>query len=93
MKNEEDLLTYDFEGWPVYRMTFREMLEQLGCKQTMSGDWQIDEEILDAYPRVMEDDGMGYGVNEKWITEFSDNHGMYINCFVESKIEKENGQD
>lgn len=61
----------DFQGWPLYAMTFREILESLGSKKIEHNTYTIDDSILDSYPRLLEDDGMGYGVNEQYITEAS----------------------
>ena len=60
-------------GFPIYALTLREILENLGFE---SGNDYIfkftgDLELLDSYPLTLEDDGMGYGVNPKFITEIS----------------------
>jgi hypothetical protein len=63
-------LGYDFQGWPFYALNLREILFSLGF-EAKDGKIYIsaDDEILDAYPRLLEDDGMGYGVDECYITE------------------------
>lgn len=63
-------LRYDFQGWPMEAKTLREVLTQLGFEDK-DGKFSIQSnaEILDAYPRLLEDDGMGYGVNEEYIIE------------------------
>ena len=60
----------DFQGWPVKIKTLREILGQLGFKEK-DGVFGIDDndELLDAYPRLLEDDGMGYGVNEYYLCD------------------------
>lgn len=62
----------DFQGWPVTIKTLREMLDQLGFEEK-DGFYGIpnNSELLDAYPRLFEDDGMAYGVNECYVTEAS----------------------
>ena len=62
----------DFQGWPVTIKTLREMLDQLGFEEK-DGFYGIpnNSELLDAYPRLFEDDGMAYGVNERYVTEAS----------------------
>ena len=62
-------LREDFQGWPIYGLTLREVLKELGF-ETKDGLFSIsdDSEILDAYPRLLEDDGMGYGVDEQFLT-------------------------
>jgi len=62
------ILRYDFQGWPMQALTLREFLTQLGFKEK-DGNFSIPNEavILDAYPRLLEDDGMAYGINEQYI--------------------------
>ena len=31
MKNKENIIGFDFQGWPIYKITIREMLKQLGA--------------------------------------------------------------
>lgn len=60
----------DFQGWPVKIKTLRELLDELGFEEK-DGFIRIsnDSKLLDAYPRLLSDDGMGYGVDEYYITE------------------------
>ena len=60
----------DFQGWPVKIKTLREILDQLGFKEK-DGFYGLpnDDKLLDAYPRLLEDDGMGYGVDEYYLCE------------------------
>ena len=77
----ENIIDYDFQGWPIRKMTVREILERLGVT-----DYKIeDEHILDLYPRLLEDDGMGYGVNTQYITEVSYGDD-YVNMFRNFKV-------
>ena len=60
----------DYGGWPVDALTLREILKNLGFKD--DGDKvyiEKDNPILYAYPRLLEDDGAGYGVNAEYVTE------------------------
>lgn len=63
----------DFQGWPVNALTLREILIKLGFKEIKEGTFEIIDtsNLLDAYPCLLEDDGMGYGINEEYITEVS----------------------
>lgn len=65
---------YDFQGWPIKAMTLRDILESIGFEKNDAGEYAIkaDNPILDAYPKLLEDDGMAYGVNEQYITEADD---------------------
>lgn len=94
MHRKEDIICTDFQGWPVYKMTVREILESLGLKKQYKEDgsllWAIEDSnpVLDIYPRTLEDDGMGYGVNKKYVVsaDVSEIYN-YINIFIE------NGED
>ena len=65
---------YDFQGWAINAMNLREILESLGFRKNDAGEYAInsDNPILDAYPQLLEDDGMAYGVNPQYITEAQD---------------------
>ena len=89
MVRDEDIISYDFQGWPVYKMTLREILIEMGSLQEngLIG-FKTDDPILDVYPKVLEDDGMGYGVNARYITEASvdSEDKSFISMFVESEM-------
>lgn len=74
--------------WPIYKKTFRELLEDLGA---VEGDndfigFDVKDPILDICPQKLSDDGMGYGINEEWFTEASTDGKSYINFFVEKEL-------
>lgn len=55
----------DFQGWPINALTWREILDSLGIEPV-----DKDLPILDVYPRLLIDDGMGYGAGRsQYITE------------------------
>ena len=54
--------------WPIYAKTLKEILEELGCIEIDKGVFKISEELLNSYPVTLQDDGMGYGVNEMYLT-------------------------
>lgn len=54
--------------WPIYAKTLKEILEELGCTEIDKGVFKISEELLNSYPVTLQDDGMGYGVNEMYLT-------------------------
>lgn len=65
-------ISTDWCGWPVYAKTLKEVLEGLGFTLDNTGKYlQIDanNELLNAYPRLLTDDGMGYGVCPRYIVE------------------------
>ena len=83
---KEDIIDYDFQGWPVYKMNIRSILKSLGF-ECEGGKWIIDDAdpTLDIYPCILDDDGMGYGVNEKFITSVDRNEDN-INFFIDKEI-------
>ncbi len=87
MRKTEDIVCYDFQGWPEYKMNLREILLALGGQQ--DGDFikfPSDASLMDIYPRIIVDDGMGYGVDENVIVSVDiDPRNGYINIFRERK--------
>ena len=87
MKRSEDIVYYDFQGWPEYKMNLREVLMALGGK--VEGDtisFDLKDPLMDVYPRILMDDGMGYGVDENVIVSVSfGTQRDYINIFREKK--------
>lgn len=81
----------DFQGWPVKIKTLREILTEIGFKEK-DGVFGIDisNDILDAYPRLLTDDGMGYGVDEYYLietdSEVYDNEIDYLKRIERNKI-------
>lgn len=72
---EDTTLGFDFQGWPIRKMSLGEIIKdsQIFEHDDEKGFFYIkdDSPLLKLYPRTLEDDGMGYGVNEKYITEVS----------------------
>ena len=87
MNRIEDIVYYDFQGWPEYKMNLREVLMALGGK--VEGDtisFDLKDPLMDVYPRILADDGMGYGVDENVIVSVSFGQQRdYINIFREKK--------
>ena len=72
----------DFDGFPVEAMTVKEILLKLGFK-TEGNKFSIDknDEILNAYPMVCENDGMAYPTNPEFL--------VYVDKTVSDKKVKE----
>lgn len=91
MNRKEDIVHYDFQGWPEYKMNLREILIALGGKT--EGDaisFDMNDPLMDVYPRIFVDDGMGYGVDENVIvTVDPDKDERFINIFREKKPTEE----
>ncbi len=83
MKTREDLIDYDFQGWPVFKMNLREILLALGGRP--EGNQIVFDEgstLMSAYPMVLIDDGMGYGVDDSAVVSVDAREGV-VNIFRE----------
>ena len=62
----------DFQGWPICKLTFKELLDELGLVDE-NGEVHIksDNPILDVFPIRVCDDGMGYGVDDQYFISAS----------------------
>ena len=87
MRKTEDIVCYDFQGWPAYKMNLREILLALGGQQDGNFiKFPSNTPLMDIYPRILVDDGMGYGVDENVIVSVDiDPQDEYINIFRERK--------
>ena len=87
MRKTEDIVCYDFQGWPEYKMNLREILLALGGQQDGNFiKFPSNTPLMDIYPRILVDDGMGYGVDENVIVSVDiDPQDEYINIFRERK--------
>lgn len=68
---EED---FDFEGWLIPHITLRNVIKKLGFEYNeIQKKWSISDKnpILDSYPTIFQDDGMGYGANSGKLSEVS----------------------
>lgn len=96
LKKDGRIIGFDFQGWPVRKITLGEMLESIGFRKAERGgeeyyEMRADSPIFDVYPTVLEDDGIGYGVNERFITDSCVGDGVgrkpYFNIFAEKEIQ------
>ena len=87
MRKTEDIVCYDFQGWSEYKMNLREILLALGGQQDGNFiKFPSNTPLMDIYPRILVDDGMGYGVDENVIVSVDiDPQDEYINIFRERK--------
>ena len=62
----------DFQGWPICKLTFKELLNELGLVDE-NGEVHIksDNPILDVFPIRVRDDGMGYGIDDQYFISAS----------------------
>ena len=68
------IVDVDSQGFDIKALTLRQILERLGfSKIGKYGFICRSRDLLDSYPMLLEDDGMGYGVKPMFITE-ADSH-------------------
>ena len=62
----------DFQGWPICKLTFKELLDELGLVDE-NGEVHIksDNPILNIFPIRVCHDGMGYGVDDQYFISAS----------------------
>lgn len=62
---------FDFQGWLIPHITLRKMLSQLGFKINEEKNiiyLENNNEILDKYPNIVQEDCMGYGAKSWKLT-------------------------
>ena len=67
----DEIVGYDPYGWPLYPLRVISLLRTMGMSDDIID--QIPEDILTSTITTLEDDGMGYGVNEECI----------VNCAID----------
>ena len=62
----------DFQGWPICKLTFKELLDELGLVDE-NGEVHIEANnpILNIFTIRVCDDGMGYGIDDQYFTSAS----------------------
>ena len=58
----DEIIGHDYQGWPLYHLRVISFLRVLGVSEDVIK--QIPEDILKAHVSTLDEDGMGYGVNE-----------------------------
>lgn len=96
IRADDTIVSFDEYGWPNRKMDLKTILEAIGFGvYEVNGERifgiKTDSKILSVYPSILEDDGMGYGVNEKFIIEASssvvEDDEMFCHLFVDTKME------
>lgn len=69
----------DFQGWPICKLTFKELLDELGLVDK-NGEIHIkaDDPILNIFPIRVCDDGAGYGIDDQYFISASYINGKII---------------
>ena len=69
MEEKENIINFDFQGWPEFKMSIKDIIERIGGKfNEETNKWEIPNEgWLTQCPTILHDDGMGYGTNPEYI--------------------------
>ena len=85
MKNKENIIGFDFQGWPVRKLTLEEILVRLGGHLNPETDmYEINKSLVETVPTVYTDDGMGYGVNEAYIVDADKNEANECRVWIDA---------
>jgi len=85
MKDKENIIGFDFQGWPVRKLTLEEILVKLGARLNPETHmYEIDKSLVDTIPTVYTDDGMGYGVNEAYIVDADRNEADECTVWIDA---------
>lgn len=91
LMNKEDIISYEvMGGWPIYKTNLRDIISKLGF-ELVDGKWQMDDanELLNSYPRILHDDGMGYSPTIEYVTEaniIESDDEKFCNIFAEEPM-------
>jgi hypothetical protein len=95
LKRDESIVNFDFQGWPNRKMDLKTILEAIGFgTYEVNGEQFLgirsDSKILTVYPSILNDDGMGYGVNEQFIVDVTsggeNNDETHCHFFTETEM-------
>lgn len=87
----DEIVGYDFQGWPLYPLRVISLLRTMGMSDDIID--QIPEDILTSTITTLEDDGMGYGINEECIVNCAiDKNKNIVYLWRIPNVKKENKQ-
>lgn len=87
----DEIVGYDSYGWPLYPLRVISLLRAMGMSDDIID--QIPEDILTSTISTLEDDGMGYGVNEECIVNCAiDKNKNIVYLWRIPNVKKENKQ-
>lgn len=88
----DDIVGHDFQGWPLYQLRVISLLHAMGMSDDIID--QIPKDILTSTITTLEDDGMGYGVNEEYIVNCAiDKNNNIVYLWRIPKARKEDKHD
>lgn len=82
------IVNFDFQGWPVRAMSLKDILNAIGAEYNEeTKKWEIDDDDqLNECITTLEDDGMGYGVQEHYIVAVGD-YADKFTFFLDKELE------
>lgn len=89
-EKKENIINFDFQGWPEFKMSIKDIIERIGGKlNEETNKWEIhNEEWLTQCPTILHDDGMGYGTNPEYIIDVNiDKIGQIYNVWADKKLD------
>lgn len=87
MKNN-NIIGFDFQGWPVEKISFETIIEQLGgVYNEETGNYEIPKDELQVIPKVYTDDGMGYGAMGWYVTAIDYTDTDVCNIWIDKEDE------
>ena len=91
MKDEkENIINFDFQGWPEFKMSMRDIIERIGGKlNEETNKWEIpNKDWMVQCPTILHDDGMGCGTNPEYIIDINvDNISQTCNIWADKKLD------
>ena len=91
MKDEkENIINFDFQGWPEFKMSMRDIIERIGGKlNEETNKWEIpNKDWMTQCPTILHDDGMGCGTNPEYIVDIHvDNISQTCNIWADKKLD------
>ena len=91
MKDEkENIINFDFQGWPEFKMSMRDIIERIGGKlNEETNKWEIpNKDWMVQCPTILHDDGMGCGTNPEYIVDIHvDNISQTCNIWADKKLD------
>lgn len=88
--NKENIINFDFQGWPEFKMSIKDIIERLGGKlNEETNKWEIPNSYwMVQCPTILHDDGMGFGVNDEYIVDINvDKIGQTCTIWADKKLD------
>lgn len=89
-EEKENIINFDFQGWPEFKMSIKDIIERFGGKlNEETNKWEIpNEDWMTQCPTILHDDGMGYGTDQEYIIEINvDKIEQTCNIWTDKKLD------